>query len=575
MADTGASAQKRFLDFDPKNLSADLGAGVTIGLVTIPDSIASAILAGVNPMYALNAIMVGVPFGSLFTSSQFLNMTLTEAMMLILAGVVSGVEPDALVPTLVMITVLVGVIEVLFGVLKLGKLTRFISNAVMTGFFTGIAAIIIFSQLGSITGYYSQVEGGYVAQTIDLLRNPAAVLQTWPTLAVGIFTFVLIFLLNRTRLSNFSLIIAIIIASALVNLLGMDVELIRDSFDIQGKFPLPAINDLVQGIPLIPKLLLPALALSLIGLIQGAGISQSIPNPDGKYPDISRDFIGQGAANLASGLFRGLPVSGALDGTAVNLASGARSRWANVFGGLIVIPLVVFLGDFVGAIAEPAIAALLITSGLETIDKERILDTWRVGMGPRLIMIFALVATVVLPVQWAVLLSVALSFLFYVIDSAGHVNVKEVVFRPDGLVDERPAPEILSSRQITVLQVYGSLFFSGAYSLQSKLPDPDDAQQPVVILRLRGLEHIDSTFYKVLEQYANDLHKQGGKLMLSGISEDFLKQLEKTDFFEDAAPREDIFLATDVLGESTRQAMDAARKWLDASNGKPLTTDNS
>jgi SulP family sulfate permease len=562
---------KHFLGFDPQNIPADLGAGLTMAMVAIPDSIASAILAGVNPIYAFNAMMVGLPVGSLFTSSEYLNLALTGAMMLALAGVMSGVSGAAIVPTLVTVTVLVGVFQLLFGLLKLGKLTQFISNSVMTGFFTGIAAIVVLSQLGGLTGYVSQVDGGYVVKAVDLFLHPAEVLQTWPSLALGLFTFALIIILEKTKLRNFALIIALLVASAVVPLLGADVHLVRDSFEIKGAVPLPALSDLLAGVTLIPKLLLPALAIALIGLIQGAGISQSIPNPDGDYPDVSGDFVGQGVANVASGLFRGLPVGGSLAGTAVNVTSGARSRWANVFGGLIIIPLVLLLGDFVGLIAEPAIAALLIAAGLQTVNRERISDVWHVGVGPRLIMLFTLVATLALPVQWAVFLGVTLSFLVYVIGSAGDIQVKEVVRRPDGLFEEQDAPEKLRSNAVTVLHVWGNLFFSGAYALQDRLPDDDGVQRPVVILRLRGRESIGSTFLKILERYAGELRQQGGKLMLSGVSEGVLKQLEKTGSFE-AIPREDIFLATDVLGESTVRAIDAAQTWLaqdDGSHSKP------
>ncbi len=566
MKKRGTPISKHFLGFDPKNISADMGAGLTMAMVAIPDSIASAILAGVNPIYAFNAMMVGLPVGSLFTSSEYLNLALTGAMMLALAGVMSGVSGAAIVPTLVTVTVLVGVFQLLFGLLKLGKLTQFISNAVMTGFFTGIAVIVVLSQLGGLTGYYSQVDGGYVVRAIDLFLHPVAVLQTWPSLALGAFTFALIIALEKTKLRNFALIIALLVASALVPLLGADVHLVRDSFEIKGSFPLPALSDLLAGVTLIPKLLLPALAIALIGLIQGAGISQSIPNPDGEYPDVSGDFVGQGMGNVASGLFRGLPLGGSLAGTAVNLSSGARSRWANVFGGLIIIPLVLLLGNFVGLIAEPAIAALLIVAGLQTVNRERISDVWHVGAGPRLIMLFTLVATLALPVQWAVFLGVTLSFLVYVIGSAGDIQVKEVVRRPDGLFEEQDAPQKLRSNAVTVLHVWGNLFFSGAYALQDRLPDDDGVQRPVVILRLRGRKSIGSTFLKILERYAGELRQLGGKLMLSGVSENVLNQLEKTGSF-DAIPREDIFLATDVLGESTLRAIDAAQTWLAQDDG--------
>ena len=140
------------LDFEPKNIPKDVGAGLTLAMVAIPDSIASAILAGVNPIYAFNSMMVGMPVAGLTTSSQFMNCALTSAMMLAVGGVMVGVSAAEQVSVLVTLTILVGLFQLLLGVLKLGSLTRFISNAVMTGFFTGIAITIILSQLGDLTG---------------------------------------------------------------------------------------------------------------------------------------------------------------------------------------------------------------------------------------------------------------------------------------------------------------------------------------------------------------------------------------------------------------------------------------
>ena len=133
----------RVLDFQPKNAATDLGAGLTLAMVGVPDAIASAVLAGVNPIYALNAMMVGMPVAGLFTGSQFMNCACTSAMMLVVAGVVAGAGETSHASLLVTLTILVGLIQLALGLLKLGTLTRFISNAVMTGFFTGIAITIV------------------------------------------------------------------------------------------------------------------------------------------------------------------------------------------------------------------------------------------------------------------------------------------------------------------------------------------------------------------------------------------------------------------------------------------------
>jgi SulP family sulfate permease len=557
------------LDFKAKNVPKDIGAGLTLAMVAIPDSIASAILAGVNPIFAFNSMMVGMPVAGLFTSSQFMNCALTSAMMLAVGGVMVGVSAAEQVSVLVTLTILVGLFQFLLGVFKLGSLTRFISNAVMTGFFTGIAVTIILSQLGDLTGYESEA-GSHLARAADLLFHLNQI--QWPALLTGVATFAIILLLVRTRLRPYSLILALLLTSGAVSLLGLEsVHLVGDSYDISGALPrlaLPALS-------LVPKLLLPAIAIALIGLIQGAGVSQNIPNPDGDYPDASRDFLGQGIGNTVAGFFQGLPVGGSLAGTALSVSSGAQSRWANVFSGLIFIVLVLLFGNLVELVAEPAIAALLIVAGLETINRARIADVWDVGVGPRLIMLFTLIATLILPVQWAVFLGVALSILVYVARASSDIEVREVQRREDGLFDEQPAPAQLNDESITILHVWGSLFFSGAYTLQDRLPEVGDAQRAVAILRLRGRSQIGSTFIQVLERYAQQLQANGGKLMLAGVSEHVMEQLVKTETFE-TIPQEDVFLTKDTLGRSTLDAMAAAELWLaekTASEGKESMPD--
>ncbi len=185
------------LDFESKNMTADAGAGLTLAMVAIPDSIASAILAGVDPVFAFNSMMVGMPIAGIFTGSQFMNCALTSAMMLVVAGAVAGVPEADHMSLLVTLTIFVGVFQLLLGIFKLGSLTRFISNAVMTGFFTGIAITIILSQLGDLAGYESEA-GSNLARALDLVRNLNEI--HWPSLLTGVATIGAILLLVRTKL---------------------------------------------------------------------------------------------------------------------------------------------------------------------------------------------------------------------------------------------------------------------------------------------------------------------------------------------------------------------------------------
>ena len=124
-----------------------------------------------------------------------------------------------------------------------------------------------------------------------------------------------------------------------------------------------------------------AIAVGIIGLVQASGVSKSVPNPDGNYPDVSRDFTGQGAGNLVAGFFQGIPVGGTMGETAVNVKTGARSRLALLFAAVFVIIIVLIFGTQVENLALPAIAALLIVAGFESIKVEAIRDIWAYRLG--------------------------------------------------------------------------------------------------------------------------------------------------------------------------------------------------
>jgi SulP family sulfate permease len=547
---------RSFLDFDARNVPSDIGASITMALVAVPDAIASAILAGVNPIHGFNALIVGTPVGSLFTSSQFMNIGSTVAMMLAVGGALTAFQGDDRLTAMITLTVLIGLFQLLLGVLKLGVFTRFISNAVMIGFFTGVATVLILGQLGDLTGYSSDY-GNKVMQAVDLLLHPGGV--DGPTLLTGLATIAIIFLLARTRLRNYGLAIAMLVTSLAVLLLNLtSVSLVGDSYEIAGAIPTLG----MPSLSMVGALLMPAVAVGLLGLIQAAGISQNVPNPDGKYPDPSGDFVGQGIANLGAGFFKGLPVGGSLGGTSITLSAGARSRWANVFMGLFVAVFVLFFGDQVERVATPAIAAVLIVAGFQTFKFEVLEDIWDVSMSSRVVMLVTFLATLVLDIQQAIFLGVFLSILDFVYTSAQDVEVVELVPKEAAVLEQQPVPSTLTDNSVTVVGAWGTLFFASVRTLEELLPDPSTARRAVVILRLRGRSQIGSTFLLVLERYAAQLRAGGGKLMLSGASPRVMEQLAKTEFF-DTIPEQDVYPATDTLGESTLAAIAAAEKWLE------------
>ena len=160
---------------------------------------------------------------------------------------------------------------------------------------------------------------------------------------------------------------------------------------------------------LVLTTLLPALSVAIVGLIQGAGVSQSAPNPDGKYPNVSRDFLGQGAANIAASLIGGIPAGGSISGTVLVVSAGASfSWWANIFAGLFVALIVLAAAPLVEMISMPALAALLIVAGFQGLRVEAAIDVWSSGKLHSAAMIATFVATLIVPLQDGVLIGMAL-----------------------------------------------------------------------------------------------------------------------------------------------------------------------
>ncbi|MCL1598106.1 MAG: SulP family inorganic anion transporter, partial [Actinomycetia bacterium] len=272
--------------FNKDTLKEDAVAGLVLGVESVPDGLAGGLLAGVNPVYGLYAYLYGTFTGGLFTSSSFMAVQATGAMAIVVAdvGIVhSSDDPGRALFTLSIVT---GIVMLAAGLLKLGSVLRFVSNAVMVGFINAVGINIILGQLDNFTSYESQGPNR-VARAFNTLVNLGQ--AHWPTIAIGVLTIVLIIILERTKLGPLGMVVAIGLGSVAA-MFASDVAILDDIADIPRALPFITFPD----ISLIPGLLIPAFSLAFIGLVQGAGISANFPNPDGEYPDASQDFVGQG-----------------------------------------------------------------------------------------------------------------------------------------------------------------------------------------------------------------------------------------------------------------------------------------
>jgi SulP family sulfate permease len=537
-------------------------AGLPGAIGSVPDGMAASVLAGVSPIHGLYASLAGPLVGGLTASTCLMVITTTSAAALAAGSTLSGTPEGDRAGALALLTLLAGIFMVVAGLARLGRLTRFVANSVMVGFLTGIAVNIVLGQIPDLTGV--DAEGSIsLTKALFVLLHPSEIQVA--TLVAGSAALGIIALGNVLGRGALAALAALAIPSLVVALAAIEeVALVSDSGSIPTGVPLPALPDF-SAFSL--QLLAGAAAIAVIVLIQGSGVTEAAPNPDGSRSDANRDFIAQGLGNAASGLLQGQPVGGSVGQTSLNIAAGARTRWAAVFSGAWMAVILILFSEAVGQVVMSTLAAVLIFAAIGSIRTSAVMLTLRTSTISRIAVVATFVATMLLPVAAAVGIGVALSILLQLDREALDLRVVSLSISPKGSVVAGPAPETLESGSVTVLDIYGSLLFAGARTLEVRLPDPAGAVRPAVVLRLRGRTALTSTALKVLERYSERLEQVDGRLFLSGVDPAIAEKIQRGDSLE-VLHRVEIETATDVLGESSRAAYRRAQEWAAGASGE-------
>ena len=539
-----------------KILRQDVLAGLPGAISSVPDGMAASVLVGVSPVHGLYASFAAPIAGGLSQSTKLMVVTTTSASALA-AGSALASTPSAQRPqALFLLTLIAGILMVVAGVLHLGRYTRFVPHSVMIGFLTGISLNIIFGQIPDLVGYHAT--GPYnLAKFVDTLRHLGDI--NVASLLTGLSAIALILLLGRGKLAPVSAIIALVVPTVVLVVAGVHgVATVNDSGVIPSGLPtpsLPHLRDLNFGV------ITGAMAIVAIILVQGAGVAESAPNPDGSRSSSNRNFVAQGAGNIASSLFQGQPTGGSVGQTALNIKSGARTRWAAILSGCWMLIILLLFAKPVGKVAMPTLAAVLIVAAFGSFRFDQINIIWRTSTISRVGLVTTFLSTLFLPVAAAVGIGVAVALLLQLNQEAVDLRIVELIPLGDNRFEEHEAPRVLPSHAVTVLDIYGSLYYAGARTLQSRLPDPGPSTSAAVVIRLRGRTMVGATFVVVIEDYLKRLRVGGGQLFLTGVAPDVAEQLVAVHRFDEGDVH--VLNAEVVIGATSQKAVDRAREWLE------------
>lgn len=498
-----------------KDLPGDALAGLVNAVVSVPSGMATAALAGVNPVYGLYAIVVSPTVGGLFASSQLMQIATTGASALAAGQAVAAFPEQQRGSALFLLVGLAGLFLVAFGLLRAGNLVRYVSYPVMTAFLSGVAVVLVMDQAAQLAGYTSTASTSLGA-FVDLILHVGQF--SWNAVLIGGIALLIMVLLQRTPLANAASLFALVVPSLVAFWWQPgDVEIVEDISEIPSGLPPFAVPDLTM---ISPSLVLSAFAVAVVIAIQGAGVSQSVPNPDGSRAGTSRDMLAQGLGNTAASFFNGMPTGASVGQSALNAQVGARSRFAMVFHGLAMLAIILVAADLVSQVPMTVLAAIMIVAGFQAIKFAAIRSIWRVGGTARWAMVVTFLATLLTSIPVAVGLGVLLTLVLFIYRAGQTTEVHELVREDDGQIHVKDSPSELRSGDVTVLDVYGPLYFAAARTLRERLPAPDSAENAAVVLRIRGNSQIGATFIEEIDDYAHELSGHGGRLYLCGMTPD-------------------------------------------------------
>ncbi len=552
-------------------LQRDLTAGATLAFVALPQSMAYALIAGVDPVYGLYAFMVGSIVGAVFGSSRHLQTGPTNASSIIVASSLVAFQTFENVMGLVfLLSLLSGGIQLLAGILKLGNLTQFLSRSVLVGFIAGAGLLIAINQLPNLLG----IKGRSNESIFDGLWHIFSELESIQpeALALGVGTILMVLLLNRISPKTAlgvaimpSYLMAILTAAFAVMAFQLDQQGIRVVGHIPGSLPpfsIPVLKwEFVQA--LTPG----AIAIALIGFAESTSAAKTVAAFTGDRLNMDREFLGQGLAKIATAFFSGLPVSGSLTRTQLCFRSGAETYLANVYAGILLSVIVLFFSPLVKYIPLASLAGIVMVIAGSMVDWPYVRLALRSTRADALAMVVTFITALIFPLDVAIYIGVGVSLALF-LRRVQTPRLIELDYQPGKGFRELNGQQLRSIPEVAMIHVEGDVFFGAVDFLEDqilKIALRDEVK--VVILRLKRACCLDATSVTALSKIAHDLRREGKQLYISGATEEIARILQRAGIIE-VIGSDHIFRSGETIFNSTYQALKQAVSQLNRQLGK-------
>ena len=532
---------------------ADAMAGLTGALVLVPQGVAFATIAGMPPEYGLYAAMLPTIVAALWGSSWHLVSGPTTAISVVVFATISPLaatgSPDY-IRLVLTLTLLVGVFQLLLGVLRLGALGNFVSHTVLVGFTTGAALLIAASQVRNFFGITIERGASVWKVLAELVQQFWQINTAVTSVAVCTVLFSVVTRKYWPRVPPMitGLLAGSVLAAILNAVYGAANTGIQSIGDLSITFPPLSQPDF--SLQTVRELVPIAVAVALLALTEAVSISRAVALKSGQRIDGNQEFIGQGLSNLAGAFFSGYVSSGSFNRSGLNYDSGAKTPLAAILSAVFLLLIMVFLAPAAKYLPLPAMAGILFVVAWGLVNTHEIREIMRASRAESAVLLVTFVATLTLNLEFAIYIGVLLSLMLYLnrtsrppledVKPADHDHV--LGFSTDTGLPDCP--------QLKVVRLNGSIYFGAVNHLQEALQQIDEHNpaQRHVLLVASGINFVDLAGAHLLAHEARRRRAIGGSLTLFNLKNEPLDMLRSSGAFAEIGAENFFKLGEDVFG---------------------------
>ena len=499
----------------------DIISGIIVAIIALPLSIALALASGVNPEQGLYTAIIAGFVISFLGGSRVQIAGPTAAFATIVAGIVATEGMDGLI----LATVMAGIILVLMGLFRLGALIKYIPNTITTGFTFGIAVTIIIGQLKDFMGLT------FTESPVESMEKLTEVFHSistfnWQAFAIGLLALaILIFWPKKLQKIPASL-IAVVVSALIVKFCNLNVNTIGDLYTISSSLPTPSVPEL--SFDRIQALLPNAFTIAVLAAIESLLSCVVSDGMIGSKHRSNMELVAQGAGNIASALFGGIPATGAIARTAANIKNGGRTPIAGMVHAIVVLLILILLMPYASLIPMPAIAAILFQVAYNMSGWRTIAATVKTAPKSDVLILFVtLILTVVFDLVVAIGVGLVLAALLFMKQMADVSGVQGWVY----VDEEGDDPDHIELKKVPqntkVYEINGPMFFAASDKFMYVL---SDTNIDVLCIRMRNVPAMDATGVDTLGKIVDQCEKHNISVVFSHVNEQPMALMEKAGF---------------------------------------------